>query len=260
VDGLIADSIDLLSLYINKQDNASFFRIEYAKFKNKYIWLDKVYLKYKLIKKPLVDYSILKGYIENKNVLDFGCGKGELALFLQKKGFQVILTDIVDYLIPEVKEKCAFYQYHSLKTLNRIKNSFDVILLKTVLHHIKKDQLNKVIKALCSYRKEIIIIEDIFGKKIIESKSNYLDDESLQKYCSLNLNDQLLFLVLMDVFGNLITQGFFNMDYPFGFKTIEQWNKIFMNQRYLLKKKKYLSIDKRKIHCSPQVLLVYRPI
>lgn len=98
----------------------------------------------------------------NFNILEIGSGNCGLAHLLQKEGNKVTATDIVN---------CSFFNDIKPVVFNGSKlpfesNSFDYVLIITVLHHTTKQlELLKEAKRL---GRQVIIMEDVFTHKLGE--------------------------------------------------------------------------------------------
>jgi|TARA_B100001094_G_C18181114_1_gene800970 SAM-dependent methyltransferase len=72
-----------------------------------------------------------KNIVKSKTILDLGCGDGTQSFFLQKLGFKVKSTDIVEKLKYKLKD---FSRDDILDT--KIKGKFDYIIDRGLLHNI----------------------------------------------------------------------------------------------------------------------------
>jgi SAM-dependent methyltransferase len=74
-------------------------------------------------------------------VLDYGCGDGKLADFLQKKGLKVACSDISEKALSLVSEKMPNAETIQAEEPQKIGNSptFDGVLAWGVMHHIDKE-------------------------------------------------------------------------------------------------------------------------
>lgn len=79
-----------------------------------------------------------------KKILDYGCGNGEISIFLAKNGAKVIGIDISNISIENAKKKAieegvekntSFFVMDAEK-LEFKENSFDIIVCSGVLHHL----------------------------------------------------------------------------------------------------------------------------
>jgi len=141
--------------------------------------------------------------IQNKLVLDFGCGLGGLAIFLAKNyGANVIGTDINPKIIEnattripsELNNKITFLVNSETKKLPFFDNKFDLIVSKGVIVHLTNDQhyelfseFNRILKPLGD-----LIIQDWLSKEdgkwegnlniLVENEGLYLNPVSIPTY------------------------------------------------------------------------------
>jgi ubiquinone/menaquinone biosynthesis C-methylase UbiE len=92
------------------------------------------------------------GNIEGKKVLDIGCGLGESSVYFAKKGADVVATDISPGML-KVAQKLAAKHNVKLQTKKSYSNqldfpdeSFDIVYVANLLHHVDIDSTLKEIK------------------------------------------------------------------------------------------------------------------
>lgn len=120
---------------------------------------------------------IVKKYIENKNLLDVGCGNGFNSFFFNKKfGTKITLLDIEDIRDKEVISFPFFES--SLEKMPFESKSFDVIFLQYVIHHLPpKINLEEVFSELKRVGKIVIIVEEIITEKTDIQKAKEYDSK-----------------------------------------------------------------------------------
>ncbi|MES3038293.1 MAG: class I SAM-dependent methyltransferase [Bdellovibrionota bacterium] len=110
--------------------------------------------------------DFISGLVKPKStILEVGCGKGELAAALKKKGHNIVGIDTSDIAVSE-SQKAGI---HAIKTNieGLIETGFDVILFTRSLHHIQNlDFCLKVAKEKLNPG-GIVIIED-FGFDLVD--------------------------------------------------------------------------------------------
>ena len=91
------------------------------------------------------------------SVLDLGCGSGEVSKELIDRGYKVTSVDVVDKSKVEGL-KVVVYDGKSLS--NYTDKMFDLVLLVTVLHHIKDYEV--VLSEAKRVGKKVLVIEDVY--------------------------------------------------------------------------------------------------
>jgi ubiquinone/menaquinone biosynthesis C-methylase UbiE len=146
------------------------------------------------------------GNVRNKTILDLGCGFGDHAMHLSKKGAKKIIgLDISSELIKIAKEqniKNAEFYIHDINNKLKFKNnSFDIIFSSLVIEYVKNlDQLfsevNRSLKKggifafsrfhpiwkLMAQTKEAIVGYKILSKKNIKIFGDYFDEAPKLQY------------------------------------------------------------------------------
>ena len=118
--------------------------------------------------------SIKKFFYGKKNILDYGCGSGELAIALSfyyknKNIFTADVYDIDKKFIPKIKK-------HYLLQKKELKNKkFDIIIMRHVFEHIYNlDEFINQIKKNLKNKKSNLIIEvpnlESFWRKIMKER------------------------------------------------------------------------------------------
>lgn len=132
-------------------------------------------------------YQFFKKFIkQNSDILDFGCGTGELLdmINVQKK----IGIEVNPYSILQLKKKKIVY----CKSLNRLKNKkFDLIFALSVLDHLENPF--EILKNFKKYLKKngkliLIVRQDSFNQNLSNSKYK----ENLYSWSILSFSNILL--------------------------------------------------------------------
>lgn len=191
-------------------------------------WFNTMYRVYKTDLRPKKDFERMRKLLFGRRVLDYGSGGGYLAVLLSKNRYDVSTTDILDYRAAEAKH-LPFRPMTSPTDIPYPANSFDTTIIKAVLHHIEATNLPAVLKELRKISKRLIIEEDTFGltENIPGLEELRKEQPQLVKFMNLSPEDQLQALMLIDYFANAITQGIVDMNFPFQFKTPQQWQQTF---------------------------------
>lgn len=145
---------------------------------------------------------------KHDKILDIGCGPCFLTSFLSERGFEVTPVDVQN-LSAFKKIKPIIYDGGNLPFK---KNSYDLALLLTVLHHIK--DFKAIIKEAKRVSKKIIIIEDVYHN---------------------NFNKYLIYF-----FDSLLNLEFFN--HPHNNLNDSQWKRLFKEENLKLEDTQYHQI------------------
>ena len=108
------------------------------------------------------------GNLENKKVLEIGCGIGRWAKYLMEKEPTIQYTgiDVSPKMVDIAKKRVPSANFLNISGDNLIfqDESFDLVFSITVLHHIPYEKQLKAIREICRVTKRgghIVIIEDI---------------------------------------------------------------------------------------------------
>jgi ubiquinone/menaquinone biosynthesis C-methylase UbiE len=150
-------------------------------------------------------YKRIENFLNQEDLLlDLGAGKCALSWKLKKEGYNTTPVDVKNLSFCSEIEPIIY----DGKKLPFANNSFDKVLLLTVLHHIPKPEL--IIKEALRTADELIIIEDIYSN-------------SLQKYLT------------------FFTDSLFNFEFighPHSNKTEKEWAELFDDLGLKIKKKR----------------------
>jgi 2-polyprenyl-3-methyl-5-hydroxy-6-metoxy-1,4-benzoquinol methylase len=119
-------------------------------------------------------YNRLRKFKKRGDILDFGCGSGNLAKFLSNKGYNVDCLEVDETAIEWVKE------FHKLPiTRSILDKKYDAILLDGVLEHLPDPifELNNIREHLKENGIVIITVPNInsFQAKIFKGEWFHLD-------------------------------------------------------------------------------------
>ncbi len=134
------------------------------------------------IKKIIEQYQlkinpIIKKYIQNKTLLDVGCGNGlNSFFFIKNHQSKVTLSDIED--IRELESKSFKFFRASIDSLPFKKKEFEVTFVQYVLHHLSnKINIEKAFSELRRVSQKIILVEEIATRKTNLEKAKKFDEE-----------------------------------------------------------------------------------
>ncbi len=220
-------------------------------------WFNQIYHRYKTEAKPEADFQRLQTLLPGNRVLDYGCGSGYLAARLARGGYQVFTTDVLDYRYPEARH-LPFVQMASATDIEYPDDSVDVALVLAVLHHINPDDLPGVIQRLRKIARYALIKEDTYGlpdhgQGLAESLRT---QPLLRTFTAMTLDTQRQVLVLIDFFANAIAQGIPEMNMPFEFKTVSEWEQVLLQNGFQVKGSLVAGFEPGLMHKSCHVWLV----
>ncbi|MGH9546753.1 MAG: class I SAM-dependent methyltransferase [Terriglobales bacterium] len=220
-------------------------------------WFNRIYHQYKTQIKPESDFERLQDLLPGKRVLDYGCGSGYLAARLAKGGYQVLTTDVLDYRYPEARH-LPFVRMASATDISYPDDSVDVALVLAVLHHIDPKDLPGVLQRLGEISKFALIKEDTYGlPDQIEGLRESLGTQPLLRtFAGMTLDLQRQVLVLIDFFANAIAQGIPEMNMPFEFKTVTEWERVLLESGFRVNKSLVVGFEPGRMHKSCHVWLV----
>jgi SAM-dependent methyltransferase len=217
-------------------------------------WFNRIYHQYKTQAKPETDFEQLQKLLPGKKVLDYGCGSGYLAARLAKGGYSVFTADVLDYRYEEAW-RLPFVQMASPTDVPYPDDSVDVALVQAVLHHINRDDLPVVLRRLSKVARYALIKEDTYGvPSDLEGLAQTLTKQPVLKtFVAMPLEIQREVLVLIDFFSNAIAQGLPEMNMPFEFKTVTEWQQLLPENGFEVNKTVLAGFESRRMHMSCHV-------
>lgn len=196
-------------------------------------WFNQVYKEYKRGFKPRRRVQNLQPWLKGETVLDLGCGDGLTSLVLQQTGYAPWLTDVIDYRDPAARG-LPFAPMPHPGSLPYAGQRFDSAIVLAVLHHVEAQSLEPLLRDLRSRAGRVIVEEDTYDlPSALESLPAVLQrDTDLRAFIGLSPQDQLRYLMFIDYFANALTQGIVEMDIPFNFHPVREWQRIFETQGF----------------------------
>jgi SAM-dependent methyltransferase len=220
-------------------------------------WFNRVYRQYKTQTKPESDFQQLRKLLPGKRVLDYGCGSSYLDARLAKGGYEVFTADVLDYRYEEAR-RLPFVRMASSTDIPYADDSVDVALVQAVLHHINPHDLPLVLGRLGKIAKYVLIKEDTYGlPDHLEGMGETLRAQPLLRtFVAMPLAVQHQVLVLIDFFSNAIAQGLPEMNMPFEFKTVAEWQQVLARNGFQVNKIVLAGFEPGRMHMSCHVWLL----
>ncbi|MBP6993779.1 class I SAM-dependent methyltransferase [Candidatus Woesebacteria bacterium] len=217
----------------------------------------KLYGHYKREDKPQYEFSQIKKYLRGNKIMDFGCGDGLFATYISRKGYDVSGTDTKDYRVDAAKNIhfLPLKDYISPPSHTQL---FDTTIIKSVLHHIDARKIESTIRSIVrNTSKRVLIKEDVIlelfdEQPLLRDPKNNL----LEQYFRFSHTEKLQFLALMDFFGNYITQGLSFIEFPFAFRTVGGWGRIFKKTSLTISKVIPSLFSTKMLHTGPHAWFI----
>jgi SAM-dependent methyltransferase len=219
-------------------------------------WYNQIYMDYKRHIQPKNDLGQIKEFISGETILDFGCGGGYLTLQLGRNGYKVFGTDVIDYRFDGARH-IPFIKMTSPTEIHAKENSVDTVMVQTVLHHIDGKNIPIILKSLRKIASRLLLKEDTFDlPPKVEAQKNRLKQPLLTVFSGLSSENQFQSLALVDYFANAIALGIPEMNLPFEFKSISEWNALLESTGWNMVDVKLTGFENHRMHKSCQAWLV----
>lgn len=208
-------------------------------------WFNRLYKHYKRELKPHYRFRNLQSWLKGEQVLDLGCGDGLTSLVISQHGFQVSLADVLDYRDPAAKS-LPFAPMSDTQAIPYPGKHFDSAIVMAVLHHVEARDLFPLLDELQQASHLVIIEEDCYAVPMdLEGLDPVLErDVHLGAFMALSPENQLRYLMFVDYFANAITQGLPEMDMPFNFRTVQEWQELFAVRGFRVQETRVMGFQK----------------
>lgn len=119
---------------------------------------------------PIVRALMIKLFLNPKNVLDAGCGKGNLVLWLRRLGIEAYGVDISDWALKAAHASIKKYLSRGdILNLPFENNNFELVTTFDLLEHISEEDLPHVIKE-CQRVAKKSVLHKIYGTTRFERR------------------------------------------------------------------------------------------
>ncbi|HWY50887.1 MAG TPA: methyltransferase domain-containing protein [Chthoniobacterales bacterium] len=171
-------------------------------------------LKLAIAQRSEIIFQEVEPLLVGSSLLDIGCGNGLIAQSARKHFQEILLVDVVNYLLPSIDLPFAKYDDGQPLPTER---KFDTVLLLTVLHH-SFDPLLLLRAAWRAVGKRLLIIESVFGAS---------DDHLAEQYALAGHSEdtQLAYAVYVDWLYNRVLHD--DIAVPYNFTRPDRWIQIF---------------------------------
>ncbi len=200
----------------------------------------------KLLARARIVYSQIAPYLLGGNVLDYGCGDGQVAeLIAKNKRQQVTLADV--YRHPHVDETALkFVLFKQGEKTPFGDGEFDNTLAITVFHH-SSDPIESIVDVARVTKKggRVIVVESVFGVGGEELPQPLA--EKAKNYLALSSEQQRKANIFFDHFYNRVLhyskESQTKVNVPFNFNTPTAWEKVFAKCGLEQEKLVHLGLD-----------------
>jgi SAM-dependent methyltransferase len=225
-------------------------------------WFNRLYRRYKRELKPEYRFNSLRGWLAGRRILDLGCGDGMISLVLQRHGYEPYLTDVLDYR-DQAAKSLPFAPMARPDVIPFPGLHFDTAIVFVVLHHVESQALRPLLNGLRQSSSRVIIEEDSYAVPSDQPglASLVVQDSRLKEFMALTFEDQRRCLMFIDYWANAIAQGLPQMDMPYNFKTVGEWQALFSEIGFRLLETRVMGFQKVLFNrsCHVRFLLEAQP-
>jgi len=217
-------------------------------------WFTQAYRHYKRDVKPLMRFSQIAPQLMGRRILDFGAGDGALANLLHRLGYQVTLTDVLDYRNTDA-QALPFVPMIEPGIVPFADGSFDTALVLLTLHHIDPANLSSVLSGLRRVARRVVVEEECYAlpSNLVGMNAALAHDALLGEFVAMTPSDQLDYLMLLDYFGNVVVGGLQQINLPFQFKTVDDWQAVFAKHGLVMVQALLLGFQLPYLHRSSHI-------
>jgi ubiquinone/menaquinone biosynthesis C-methylase UbiE len=191
-------------------------------------------------------YQQIEPHLLAGNVLDYGCGDGQVGeLITKNKKQEVALADVYEH--GHIKEtKLKFYAFKQGQTAPFTEEQFGNTLAITVFHHSSNPLASlQDVYRVTKTGGRVIVIESVYG--VTGKKLNSAMQKKAEYYLSLSGEQQRKVNIFFDHFYNRVLHYNPNaeskVNVPFNFNTPQGWAKIFSDCGFQQEAVVHLGLD-----------------
>jgi 2-polyprenyl-3-methyl-5-hydroxy-6-metoxy-1,4-benzoquinol methylase len=216
------------------------------------IWFEefnRAYEHYKHNRKLPLKVSRIEPFFTGDSICDVGCGGGDLLNYIRltnRRFREFAGIDIMDWRTETIKESINFQMLDLSLTGAGSHTQYDTLTCIAVLHHVGRtdEDIHTFLQNLQTALRpqgRLIIEEDVMLPPAELGKNPHLLKQARQiekeqalfgEFLELETDAQKNVMILVDVLANAFSGGITEMAFPFGFRTVEQWNKLFIHNGF----------------------------
>jgi len=195
-------------------------------------------------------------------VLDLGCGTGTLLKELLKRGgTEVVGMDINSYPEWDALRKSGI-RVKAVTEKNFIpfmeKELPDTVTMTWVLHHMDYIEQERYLIAMFSALKpgsRAVVLEDAYSEKLPPEKGKKLYDD----FMTLSVEDRKRVMGVFDWVANRVLEQREKIPMPFGYRTLEEWQALFVKIGFTVTKTRFLGFpEDRDVNNGQSVLVAIK--
>lgn len=243
------------------------------------LWFDafnRAYDNYKHNGKLQKKTELFAPYLEGETYCDIGCGGGDLVAHI-KEHYPQFKTytgiDVLDWRTDNLKHEINFQMLDFSKPGACSAEQYDMATCIAVLHHVghtdKSRQIFlKNVQSALSKQGRLLVEEDvILPHKEISTQDDHMmqvgarirEQSHFSEYVTMTREEQKSVLTLIDLLANTLIVGVQDMAFPFGFKSIREWTKLFTESGYALEDVRINGFTRGLFNQSSHVLFILKP-
>ena len=236
---------------------------------------NEAYENYKHRRKLEIKLEQLKPFLGTGSYADIGCGGGDLVGYLKEnygKFSSYTGIDVMDWRSESVREKIDFRMFNFAHPEGTLADTFDFATCMAVIHHVGRDEASRLrflrnIRESLNPGGRLLVEEDVMllPEEIAANSGYQQETGQLRKeqplygaYLDLGRQEQEHVLILIDLLANSLTVGVPDMDFPFGFLSIDEWIRLFRKAGYVHEKIKITGFVRGTFNRSSHVIYLLR--